>query len=109
MKFFLQSCLLVKTVTTCLLKELYTWRGTWLTMLNIIAESLKINPVPASIGDDVLDRSVCKALSLTGHEVKPDDLYAYHPLKKKDTVIVKFKCRKQKRSIIINKKNLLNK
>ena len=28
---------------------------------------------------------------------------------KKDTVIVKFKCRKQKRSILINRKNLRNK
>ena len=31
------------------------------------------------------------------------------PFKKKDTVIVKFKCRKQKRSIFINRKNLRNK
>ena len=31
------------------------------------------------------------------------------PFEKKDTVIVKFKCRKQKRSILINRKNLRNK
>ena len=72
-------------------------------------ESLEINPVPASIGDDVLESSVCRALSLTGHEVKPDDLQACHRLKKKDTVIVKFKCRKQRRSILTNRKNLRNK
>ena len=72
-------------------------------------ESLEINPVPASISDDVLENSVCRALSLTGHEVKPDDLQPCHRLKKKDTVIVKFKCRKQKRSILINRKNLRNK
>ena len=72
-------------------------------------ESLEINPVPASIGEDVLESSICKALSLTGHEVTPDDLQACHHLKKKDIVIVKFKCRKQKRSIIINRKNLRNK
>ena len=72
-------------------------------------ESLEINySVPASIGD-VPENSVCKALSLTGYEVKPDDLQACHRLKKKDTVIVKFKCTKQKRSILINKKNLRNK
>ena len=47
-------------------------------------ESLEINPVPASIDDDVLESSVCRALSLTGHEVKPDDLQACHHLKKKD-------------------------
>ena len=69
-------------------------------------ESLEINPVPASIGDDVLDSSVCRALFLTGHEVKPDNLQACHCLKKKDTVIIKFKCRKQRRSILINRKNL---
>ena len=67
-----------------------------------------INPVPASIGD-VLESSVCRALSLTGHEVKPDDLQACHRLKKKDTVIVKFKWRKQRRSILTNRKNLRNK
>ena len=72
-------------------------------------ESLEINPVPAAIGDDVLESSVCRALSLTGHEVKPDDLQACHRLKKKDTVIVKFKCRKQRRSILTNRKNLRNK
>ena len=31
-------------------------------------ESLEINLVPASIGDDVLESSTCKALSLTCHE-----------------------------------------
>ena len=66
-------------------------------------ESLDINPVPVFIGDDVLKNDVCRALSLTGHEVKPDDLQA---CQKKDTVIVKFKCRKQKCSILINRKNL---
>ena len=72
-------------------------------------ESLEINPVPASIDDDVLESSVRRALFLTDHEVKPDDLQACHRLKKKDTVIVKFKCRKQKHSILINRKNLRNK
>ena len=72
-------------------------------------ESLEINySVPASIGD-VPENSVCKALSLTGYEVKPDDLQACHRLKKNDTAIVKFKCTKQKRSILINKTNLRNK
>ena len=49
-------------------------------------ESLEINPVPASIGDDVLENSVCRALSLTGHEVKSDDLQPCHCLKKKRTL-----------------------
>ena len=72
-------------------------------------ESLEINPVPASIDNDVLESSVGRAMSLTGHEVKPDDLQAYHRLKKKDTVIIKFKCRKQRRSILINRNKLRNK
>ena len=72
-------------------------------------ESLEINPVPASVGNDVLESSVCRALSLTGHEVEPDDLQAYHHSKKKGTIIVKFKCRRQKRSILVNRKNLCNK
>ena len=72
-------------------------------------ESLEINPVPASIGDDVLESSICKALSLTRHEAKPDDFQACHRLKKKDTEIAKFKCRKQKRNILNNRKNLHNK
>ena len=72
-------------------------------------ESLEINLVPPSIDGDILKNSVCIAFSLTGHEVKPDDLQACHRLKKKDIVIVKFKCRKQKRSILINRKNFRNK
>ena len=51
-------------------------------------ESLEVNPVSGTIGDDLLESSVCRALSLTCHEVKPDDLQACHRLKKKDTVII---------------------
>ena len=72
-------------------------------------ESLEINPVPISIGDYVLENSICRAFSLTSHEVKPDDLKACHRLKKRDFVIAKFKCRKQKCGILINRKNLCNK
>ena len=46
-------------------------------------ESIEINPVPASISNEELEDNVCKALSLTGHEVIPDDLQAFHRLKKK--------------------------
>ena len=72
-------------------------------------ESLEINHVPALIGDDVLESSVSKALSSNSHEVKPDDLQVCHRLKKRDTVIVEFKCRKQNCSILINGQNLHNK
>ena len=43
-----------------------------------LRKSLEINPVPASTRDDILENRVCRALSLTGHELKPDDLQAWH-------------------------------
>ena len=72
-------------------------------------ESLEINPVSASINDDVLENSVCRGFAGHCHELKPDDLQACHHMKKKDTVIIKFKCRKRKCSILINRKYLRNK
>ena len=72
-------------------------------------EVLEINAVPPSINDEELELNICKALSLTGHEVKPDDLQACHRLKKKESVIVKFKCRKLKRRVLVKRKNLRNK
>ena len=72
-------------------------------------ESVEVNPVPPSISDEELELNILKALSLTGHKVKPDDLQACHRLKKKKSVIVKFKCRKLKRKVLVNRKNLRNK
>ena len=46
-------------------------------------ESLEVNPVPASISDEELEDNICKVLSLTGHEVIPDDLQACPQLKKR--------------------------
>ena len=69
-------------------------------------ESVEVNPVAPSISDEELEVNICEALSLTRHEVKPDDLQACHRLKKKESVIVKFKCRK--RSVLVNRKNLRN-
>ena len=57
-------------------------------------ETIELNPVPAEIHQDVLEDSICKALSLTGVNVVPEDLQACHRMKKLDGVIVKFKCRK---------------
>ena len=62
-------------------------------------ESLEVNPVPRDIGNNVLEETVCRAISLTGHEVTPDDLHACHRPKNKDRVILKFKDRKLKPSI----------
>ena len=65
-------------------------------------ETFEINPVPPNIVDDVLEQSVCQALSLTGISVEPDDLQACYRMRKKDRVIIKFKCRKQKHHVISN-------
>ena len=45
-------------------------------------ETLEINPVPSDIADDVLEQSVCQALSLTGTSVEPDDLQTCHRMRK---------------------------
>ena len=71
-------------------------------------ESVEANPVPPPINNEELELNICKALSLTGHEVKPDDLQACHRLKKKESVIVKLKCRKLKQRVLVNRKNLRN-
>ena len=72
-------------------------------------ESIEVSPVPTSISEEELEDTICKALSLTGHEVIPDDLQACHRFKKKETVIVKFEFTKQKRKILIDRKNLHSK
>ena len=41
-------------------------------------ETIELNPVPAEIQEDVLEDSICKALSLTGINVVPEDLQACH-------------------------------
>ena len=66
-------------------------------------ETIELNPVPAEIHEDVLEESICKALSLTGVNVVPEDC---HRMKRSDRVIVKFKCCKQKQPFIYKCKNL---
>ena len=68
-------------------------------------ETLKINPVPSDIAEDVLEQSVCQY----GISAEPDDLQACHRMRKKDRVIIKFKCRKQKHGVLLSRKNLQNK
>ena len=63
-------------------------------------ETIELNPVPAEIHEYVLEDSICKALSLTGVNVVPEDLQACHRMKRLKRVIVKFKCRKQKQSLM---------
>ena len=69
-------------------------------------ETIELNPVPAEIYEDVLEESICRALSLTGVNVVPEDLHSCHHMKRLDRVKVKFKCCKQKQSLIYKRKNL---
>ena len=64
-------------------------------------ETLELNPVPQDIHDNVLENTICKALSLTGQEVVPEDLHACHRMSNRDRVIVKPKDRKLKHNVQI--------
>ena len=50
-------------------------------------ESPEVNLIPRDIGDNVLEETVCRAISLTEHEVTPDDLHPCHRMKNKARVI----------------------
>ena len=79
-------------------------------MLNITEQKLlKLTQCHLILPIDALEQSVCQALSLTGISVEPDDLQACHRMRKKDRVIIKFKCRKQKHRVLSNRKTLQNK
>ena len=69
---------------------------------------IEISPVPLEVSNDELGL-VCKALSLTGNKVSPNDLEACHRRKKKENVTIKFKSRKLKCKIINNRKITKNK
>ena len=72
-------------------------------------ETIELNPVPVDITEDVLEENLCKALSLTGVNVVPNDLHSHHRIKRSNKMIVKFKCRKQKNCVMYKRKNLGNK
>ena len=54
----------------------------------------------------MLEENICKALSLTGVNIVPNDLHACHRMKRSDRVTVKFKCCKQKDSVMYKQKSL---
>ena len=62
--------------------------------------------MPQDIHNNVLQDKVCKALSLTGQEVVPEDLRVCHRMSNRDRVIVKFKDRKLKHNAQIKRKDL---
>ena len=48
---------------------------------------MEVNPVPASSSNEELEQYICKALPLTRHEVKADDLQDNKLLKKKAVIM----------------------
>ena len=48
-------------------------------------ETIELNPVPADITEYFLEENICKALSLTGVNVVPNDLHACHQMKRTDS------------------------
>ena len=63
-------------------------------------DTIELNLVPAEIHENVLEDSICKALSLTEVNVVPEDLQTCHQMKTSNRVTVKFKCGKQKQSLM---------
>ena len=49
-------------------------------------KTIELNPVPADITEHVLEENICKALSLNGVNVVPNDLHACHRMKRSDRV-----------------------
>ena len=50
--------------------------------------TIEVSPVPAEI-HDVLETSVCIALSIKGLKVAPEDIHVCHQIKWSDRVIIK--------------------
>ena len=52
-------------------------------------EAIELNPAPAEIYEDILEDNICKALSLTGVNVVPQNLKACHRMKRKINIASK--------------------
>ena len=72
-------------------------------------DTLENNPVPLGIQDNVLEETVCKAFSLTGINMFPDELHSCHWVNKKDQVIGKLKCRKHRQNVLYSRRNVQSK
>ena len=78
---------------------------------NAVANSLysrkeitELNPAPAEIHED--EEGICEVLSLTTFHVVPEEIHACHCMKRSYRVLVKFKCRNQKQSLMYKHKNV---
>ena len=70
----------------------------------------EVHKVPLDIKHDELAKKVCEGLSLTGTLVHPIDLDKCHRLKRQqNSVIVEFKFREKRDSVIVARKNLKGK
>ena len=106
----IQSCSSVKKFNSHLLTRIIQLERNAMTNSQYSRrETIELNPVPSDITEDVLEENICKALSLNGVNVVPNDLHACHRMKRTDRVIVKFKCRKRKNSVMYKRKSLGNK
>ena len=71
---------------------------------------LVLHKIPSKFGKEELTKKVCEAMSLTGTLVHPIDLDKCHRLKRRqDSVIVEFKFREKRDSIVLSRKNLKGK
>ena len=68
-------------------------------------ETLEINPVPESLGDDIMEENISKALSLTGVYVTPQKLHSCHRLKKTKLYPCQIKSLKQRQNVPFHRKN----
>ena len=69
-------------------------------------EMIQISPIPLAIGDDVLEQSICDALSLTGELVTPSDIESCNKLKDKSQAICEFKSRKKRYGVMSKRREL---
>ena len=67
-------------------------------------KTIKIKPIPQSIPTADLENKLCRAFSLTGTTVAPDNLQAVHCMNNKEKFIVKFIDSKQRNKVIFSRK-----
>ena len=104
---FILSCSNVKPSTPIYSPRSFSWSIMLLLILDIVKErQLKWTLFQHEVHENVLEDSICKVLPLTGVLLVPEDLHAYHRMKRLYRVKVKFKCCKQKQSLMYKRKNL---
>ena len=74
----IQNCSSVKKLTHLLTRVIQLEHNAVASSQYSRRETIELNPVPADITEDALEENICKALSLTGVNVVPNDLHACH-------------------------------